>query len=590
MSKICPLSLRAWLLLLFTGVWSATAVETKAEDLISFCAMGDVPYAPFENKLLPKQIDQLPDDIAFAIHLGDIKPGAMPCGELVYEKVATMLARAKAPMFIIPGDNEWNDCAQPATAWQHWVEHFDRFDEKWNKPFDVARDPKQSANFAFVHQKVLFIGLNVVGGKVHDASEWQVRHAACMAWVGEQFAAHGEGAKAVVVFVHARPSPTQVDFFLPFSIAAGGLGKPVLLMHGDGHVWIHDRPFLSKLVQRVEVDQGRLGPPVRVTVTDDADEPFRFDRRLEEQPVVRNFPVEGLNTGPAKGTLVIDGGSSGVVGAKIFQRFVELAGGDEAQIVVVPTALSGAESFNLESFRKWRLSGNPVSPASLTLLHTEDPEVADREAFVAPLRQATGIWFDGGRQWRLVDAYGGTLAEREFRAVLDRGGVIGGTSAGATIQGSFLARGDSAANTVMLGDHQRGFGYLKNVAIDQHVVARGRQLDMLEILNDPSKKMKPEHDRSSLLGLGVDEGTAMVVQGDRFKVIGSPGGSVLVYDPSTWGEGLPDKHKFIRLGVGSEYDLHERTPVKVVPPAPRKVPSAKPRAKVTAPASVTKNL
>ena len=564
------------------------AVDSRAEDLISFCAMGDVPYAPFENKLLPKQIEQLPDDIAFAIHLGDIKPGGAPCGELVYKKVASMLGESKAPMFIIPGDNEWNDCAQPAAAWQHWVGHFDRFDEKWDKPFEVERDAKQSANFAFLHEQVLFIGLNVVGGKVHDAAEWQARHAACMAWFGQQLAAHGAAAKAVVVFVHARPSPTQVDFFLPFSIAAGGLGKPVLLMHGDGHVWIHDRPFLSKQVERVEVDQGRLGPPVRVTVTDDAKEPFRFDRRLEEQPVVRNFPVEGLNSGPEKGTLVIDGGSGGVDGAKIFQRFVELAGGANAHIVVVPTALSGAENYNLEALKRSKLSTGSVVPASLVVVHTDDPAEAGSEAFVAPIRQATGIWFGGGRQWRLVDAYGGTLAEREFRAVLERGGVIGGSSAGATIQGSFLARGDSAGNTAMLGDHQRGFAYLKNVAIDQHVVARGRQLDMLEILNDPQQKMTPDHDRAALLGLGVDEGTAMVVRGDRFKVIGSPGGSVLVYDPSTWGEGLPDKHKFIRLGTGSEYDLRTRTPVKVVPPAPRKVPPAKPAPKPVALESVTK--
>ena len=87
------------------------------------------------------------------------------------------------------------------------------------------------------------------------------------------------------------------------------------------------------------------------------------------------------------------------------------------------------------------------------------------------------------------------------------------------------------ANTIMLGDHQRGFAYLKNAAIDQHVVARTRQLDMIEILTDPKKQMETGHKRESLLGLGIDEGTAMVVRGNRFKVIGRAGGSVLVYDP-----------------------------------------------------------
>ncbi len=71
-----------------------------------------------------------------------------------------------------------------------------------------------------------------------------------------------------------------------------------------------------------------------------------------------------------------------------------------------------------------------------------------------------GVWFTGGRQWRIVDAYAGTMAEREIRKVLDRGGVIGGSSAGATIQGSYLVRGDTKTNTVMMGDHEEGFAYL----------------------------------------------------------------------------------------------------------------------------------
>ena len=541
--------------------------------------MGDVPYAPFEDKILPQQISKLPEDIAFAIHVGDIKGGAAPCDRAVYEKVSGMLAKSKPPMFIIPGDNEWNDCSDPAAAWDLWVEHFDRFDERWPHGFSVERDEKLPQNFAFVRNEVLFIGLQVVGGRVHDLGEWVSRHALCRAWVERKFKQHGEQAKAVVVFVHAKPMLHQADFFGAFSKMCGELGKPVLLMHGDGHIWTHDHPFDAKNILRVQVDQGRLGPPVRVTVTDDPDEPFRFDRRLAEQPVVRRFAVEGQTVGPAKGALVIDGGSGGAAGARIFQRFVELAGGEKAKIVVVPTALesSKAEKVDAEKFLKSRMVPDAVQPASLTVLHTTDPKLADTEAFVAPIREATGIWLGGGRQWRIVDAYGGTLAEREFRAVLERGGVIGGSSAGATIQGSFLARGDSSGNTIMLGDHQRGFAYLKNAAIDQHVVARSRQLDMIEILTDPKKRMEADHKRESLLGLGIDEGTAMVVRGNRFKVIGRAGGSVLVYDPSTWAAGLPDKHKFIRLGTGSEYDLDKRTPITFVP-ADDTPPVVKPKA------------
>jgi cyanophycinase len=147
---------------------------------------------------------------------------------------------------------------------------------------------------------------------------------------------------------------------------------------------------------------------------------------------------------------------------------------------------------------------------SLTVLHTRDHKVADSESFVAPLRSARGVWFPGGRQWRLADSYLGTRTERELRAVLDRGGVIGGTSAGATIQGSYLARGDTRNNTIMMGDHEVGFGYLRNVAIDQHLLRRNRQFDLIPVIEK----------HPQLLGIGIDESTAIVVRGDTAEVIG----------------------------------------------------------------------
>ena len=77
------------------------------------------------------------------------------------------------------------------------------------------------------------------------------------------------------------------------------------------------------------------------------------------------------------------------------------------------------------------------------MLHTADPKVANTEEFVKPLLDANGVWFDGGRQWNGVDSYAGTRALEEFRKVLDRGGAIAGSSAGATIQGDYLVRGDT---------------------------------------------------------------------------------------------------------------------------------------------------
>jgi len=242
--------------------------------------------------------------------------------------------------------------------------------------------------------------------------------------------------------------------------------------------------------------------------------------------------------GPASGSLVIVGGA--MRDPAIAQRFVELAGGVEARIVVVPTA-GGGEAYDDSScgLGTWQEMG----VASVQCLHTKDPGEADTEAFVQPLRDATAVWFNGGRQWHIADSFLGTLAESEFRGVLDRGGVIGGSSAGATIQGSYLVRGDTGGNTLMMGDHQVGFGYLKNTAIDQHVLRRNRQFDLIEVI-----EAHPD-----LLGIGIDENTAIVVQGDEFEVIGRS--YVLIYDnqKTVGGDG-----RFYFIPPGGRFNLLTR--------------------------------
>ncbi|RMH14902.1 MAG: cyanophycinase [Gemmatimonadetes bacterium] len=248
--------------------------------------------------------------------------------------------------------------------------------------------------------------------------------------------------------------------------------------------------------------------------------------------------------GPERGSLVIVGGA--LRDEAIVQRFVDLAGGPTAHIVVIPTA-GGAESYDefwpgLKMFRD-------VGATNLTVLHTTDPAVADEEAFVAPLLDAGGVWFAGGRQWRLADAYLGTRTEEALREVLARGGVIGGSSAGATIQGSYLVRGDTRTNTIMMGDHEEGFGFLRNTAIDQHVLRRNRQFDLIEVI-----EAHPE-----LLGIGLDENTAIVVRGDRFEVMGQ--GYVLIYDH---GRMIGDHGRFYVLAPGDRFDLRTREATRPV--------------------------
>ncbi len=251
----------------------------KETELVTFYAMGDVPYQPAEDELLPRQIAELPSDAEFVLHVGDIKDGATPCDKAVYIKVSGMLSKAKAPVFIIPGDNEWNDCTEPAEAWTYWNRYFRRFDRRWNHTFPLFRQLEHEENFSFVKNGVLFIGINMVGGRIHDPTEWKQRHADGLQWIRRNLAQFGNDVSSLVLFGHANPQDKHRDFFEPFSIEAEKFDKPVLYLHGDGHRWIYDRPFAAENILRVQVDQGGIAPPLKVSVSAHAEEPFHFDRR-----------------------------------------------------------------------------------------------------------------------------------------------------------------------------------------------------------------------------------------------------------------------------------------------------------------------
>lgn len=248
----------------------------------------------------------------------------------------------------------------------------------------------------------------------------------------------------------------------------------------------------------------------------------------------------GSSIGPGRGSLVIVGG--GKIPRAIAEKFIALAGGRNANFVYVPTAAEDqALSMNQDE------SPELFSLKKLTVLHTRDRNVANTEQFVAPLRMARGVWFGGGRQWRLVDSYLDTLVHKELKALLDRGGVIGGSSAGATIQGSYLVRGAREGNTIVMAKgYETGMGFLKNAAIDQHINTRKRETDLREVIT-----AYPD-----LLGIGLYESTAIVVHGNQFEVIGN--GKVAITDGKDH-NGSP----YYLLSVGSRFDLRKRARLKL---------------------------
>lgn len=264
-------------------------------------------------------------------------------------------------------------------------------------------------------------------------------------------------------------------------------------------------------------------------------------------------PAAAQRHGPATGSLVISGGAPTT--SHILDRFIELAGGPEAAIVVVPTS-GGRDEYDatcacLEPFRA-------AGANNLTVLHTRDREVANSDSFVAPLRAARGVWFEEGNAWRHQESYLDTRVHEELFALLDRGGVVGGGSAGGRIQGDYvpLRSPEPAQRALPESDWRRGFQLIRDVIIDVHVLVRNRHFDLIDLVRE----------RPEMLGIGIDENTAIVVQGDRFEVIGTS--YVLIYDSGNQivpeGANTPGTGQgpFYFLRAGDTFDLTTRQAIR----------------------------
>ena len=248
--------------------------------------------------------------------------------------------------------------------------------------------------------------------------------------------------------------------------------------------------------------------------------------------------------GPARGTLILQGGVGD--NRAIASAFVAAAGGPAAHIVVIPTAsVFDAGPPGMGTFLARRMKES-FGVGEVTVLHALDRATSDSDRFVEPLRKATGVWILGGMPERLVQAYLGTKTERAIEDLLDRGGVVGGESAGAMIQGSWLDTSDSESFTAdilaLIRAHGTGagFGLLTHSAVFPHFDTRGPEAAVRESAAHPDR-----------LAIGIDEETALIVRGDQAEVVGLR--AVSLYDGA--GRGASN---VVRLKTGERYDLAAR--------------------------------
>jgi hypothetical protein len=256
---------------LFTCAWA------QGQPL-TFSVMSDMPDWDYELTTFQQYMvdHNRHSSSAFLIHTGDIFRAG--CSESKYADVANTLKMLAVPAYIIPGDNETTDCANPAQGLSYWKKYFINFEQNFCGASNTERYSARPENVAFMMNGVLFVGINIPGGSPVDINEWNARLQADADWVRQQLQAKAAQVRAAVVFGHAGPDSLRDLFFTPFRQAAATFGKPVLYMHGNIHKYLVNKPWPEKNILRLVVPKGITEPPVEVTVTMDKQNTFTMKR------------------------------------------------------------------------------------------------------------------------------------------------------------------------------------------------------------------------------------------------------------------------------------------------------------------------
>lgn len=211
------------------------------------------------------------------------------------------------------------------------------------------------------------------------------------------------------------------------------------------------------------------------------------------------------------GNLLIIGGKEDKQGdCLILRKFIAMAGGREASIAIITTA--SEQSYEVGN--EYRTIFTELGAHSAAILSMNQRETASDYHHVAEIEHATGIFFSGGDQLRLTSILGGSQVDAAIRQAYVRGTVIAGTSAGAAVMSDTMIVGGDSSDTPKKSalSMAHGMGLLEEVVIDQHFAQRGRINRLLAaVAQNPY-----------VLGVGIDEDTALVVSSDaKCEVIGS---------------------------------------------------------------------
>jgi hypothetical protein len=260
-------------------VLAALAAAADAQTPFRFAAFGDVPYFAFEMPAVRRLFNEMMEqDVAFAVHVGDIKSGATPCADDVLVERRGLLDAAPVPLVFVPGDNEWTDCHRELAGGFHPRERLDRvralfFDSDKSLGQRKLRLTRQSEqprfrsyreNVRWVAGQVLFVTLNIPGSNNNFGrnekmdAEHAERMSANFAWLNDAIKrARAPTIRGIAIFVHGDPhfdgSRRRNDGYARFRDAirahAMTFPKPMLFVHGDGHSFAVDQPLRNPRTQ-----------------------------------------------------------------------------------------------------------------------------------------------------------------------------------------------------------------------------------------------------------------------------------------------------------------------------------------------------
>jgi cyanophycinase len=275
---------------------------------------------------------------------------------------------------------------------------------------------------------------------------------------------------------------------------------------------IDDLPYTTDLMAWSRSAQARTQP--------------RFPPKVAPTPAVAN------------GTLIIIGGGGST--PDMWTRLIDSAGGKDANYVCLSQS---DDSYGANKLQELGCQNVQVFHSYLN----GKTAPGDGTDIVAALEYADAVYLGGGRTFRFMDAYQNTKSHQLMRNILAKGGVIAGTSAGAQIQGDFLVRGDPRTNqTLWYKGNDTGLGFIRGVIIDAHFRQRQRHKVLPDLL-----KIHPQ-----MLGIGIDEATAIVVTGTTAEVLGRHSVSFYDYASKPGSEASPADP--VVLSASQKYDLKNR--------------------------------